>query len=212
MADAALNNAEAQRKQLVERKRLLMAELMSIDDQLGQIDRFVKAWHLFAEGSGNTESGVAPANLGFIGNETPQTRTRRNSTKEEVATGARDIIREFGAPVSRSTLFAELRKRGFIINGKNPEMVLSTMLWRMRDRVVRLKDGGYWLADEENPEIGYRPIPPEVQAEAERLAGAIKVADHSYHSEDSPTISDQEYDDLRRRLNEIRSMYPLLPL
>jgi hypothetical protein len=47
---------------------------------------------------------------------------------------------------------------GIVISSEtDPEMVLSTMLWRMRDRIARLKTGGYWLAEKAYPEAAYDP-------------------------------------------------------
>jgi hypothetical protein len=89
-------------------------------------------------------------------------KPQRNSKKEEVADAAYEIIRERGEPVSRSDLYKELIARGLRIEGSDPEMVLSTMLWRMKDRVVRLKSGGYWLADEKNEAAGYDPAVPDI--------------------------------------------------
>lgn len=47
--------------------------------------------------------------------------------------------------------------RGLVINGKDPQMVLSTMLWRKRDQVARVNGGGYWLAEVPNEAAGYDP-------------------------------------------------------
>ena len=56
----------------------------------------------------------------------------------------------------REELFPALIEKGFVIEGNDPHMVLSTMLWRMKDKakIVRLRGGGYWLADRPLPEPG----------------------------------------------------------
>ncbi|MER9063943.1 hypothetical protein [Mesorhizobium sp. M0698] len=76
---------------------------------------------------------------------------------DELAERGRAIIRERNEPVSRTDLFKALTERGLTIAGTDPEMVLSTMLWRTRDRVARVKGGGYWLADVPNEAAGYFP-------------------------------------------------------
>lgn len=47
----------------------------------------------------------------------------------------------------RKELFNALAKEGLVIHGKDPEMVLSTMLWRASDTIVRLPPHGYWPKD-----------------------------------------------------------------
>lgn len=163
MSDRAISNAESLKKQLLERKKALQAELLGIDDQLGRIDRFLKDWRLFSDAN---QLGLdhIPVNTEFDrenkegSTHTGVRRSRpKNSPKEEVAEAAREFIRERGVPIMRDDLFDLLTAHGFNIQGKDPRMVLSTMLWRMKDKVVRLKSGGYWLAEVPNEAAGYDP-------------------------------------------------------
>ncbi len=50
----------------------------------------------------------------------------------------------------------------------------------------------------------------EAQRELARLADLILRANTQYHAEDSPEISDAEYDELKRRNTEIESLFPHL--
>jgi DNA ligase (NAD+) len=52
--------------------------------------------------------------------------------------------------------------------------------------------------------------PLEAQAEHAALASAIAGHDRRYHQEDAPTISDAEYDALRRRLEALEAAFPHL--
>ncbi len=57
------------------------------------------------------------------------------------------------------------------------------------------------------------PLPPTLRgarAEHARLAAAIAAHDVAYHRNDAPTVSDAEYDALRRRLTAIEAAFPVL--
>lgn len=159
MPDRAVENAKAMKDQLLARKRRLLAELQDIDDQIGRIDAFVKDWHLFAES--DPESAVdklADVNANKAATSQPVKRKATgNSRKEDVAAAARYVILERGVPIMRDELYDLLTAQGMVIQGKDPQMVLSTMLWRMRDQIARVKGGGYWPADIPNQEAGYDP-------------------------------------------------------
>lgn len=161
MSDSALENAEAQKNQLLERKRRLQSDLAVVDAQLNRIERFIVDWHEFA-GTNPPAADQPNDSLPAIRKRTrvqlgPSERTAGNSKKEEVADAARAVIADRGEPVSRSDLLTAIRERGLTIEGTDPEMVLSTMLWRMKDRVIRLKQGGYWLKEQSYEPAGYFP-------------------------------------------------------
>ena len=173
MSDKALENAMAKRDELAVRINQAQQQIDEWRREIARVDAFIWAWHDFAGVSGATElvsEAVRPAfvqpsmlplghaDAGVVEVERPK-RTRNNSRKEDVAEGAREIIAERGQPVPRSELFKALLEKGYIIEGTDPGMVLSTMLWRMRHRVARLKTGGYWLAEVPCPEAGYEPDP-----------------------------------------------------
>jgi len=52
--------------------------------------------------------------------------------------------------------------------------------------------------------------PPRARRELKRLAKEIAAHDIAYHQNDAPTISDAEYDALRRKLVELEAAYPEL--
>ena len=133
MSDRAYENAVARRESVQTELSDVEKRLYVLRGELRDIDNFLELWRRYAG-----EEAVSPV---------PAMQSRRNSKKEEVAEAAYDIIRERGEPMARSELFKRLIERGMVLNGSDPEMVLSTMLWRMRNRIQRLKKGGYWLAD-----------------------------------------------------------------
>lgn len=142
MPDSALDNAMRQRDAaLAKVKALEDSNLAEARDELERVDAFIQQWHEFA--------GTPIMDRDPVVVHHPKTismRGVRNSKKEEVAAAARRIIEAEGRPMSRTELYERLIGGGLTINGADPEMVLSTMLWRMRDQVVRLAKGGYWLA------------------------------------------------------------------
>jgi HB1, ASXL, restriction endonuclease HTH domain len=84
----------------------------------------------------------------------------RNSKKEEVARMAREILAEEDKPLPRKDLLKAISERGIIVSGKDPEMVLSTMMWRMQNEFVRLPSWGYWFRSRPYGPAGYDPLVP----------------------------------------------------
>ena len=158
MTDTALENANMQKKQIHSEIEITQDRLSVLQDRLRSVERFIEQWHNFATGgeitfnekSSHEENKEGPA-------VAVRRRTVGNSRKEIVAETAIQIIAQRNEPVGRSDLFRELTSRGIVLNGKDPEMVLSTMLWRMKDSIVRLANGGYWLADKSSPDGDYQP-------------------------------------------------------
>ena len=72
--------------------------------------------------------------------------------------------------MSRDDLFAALTEKGVIIHGKEPPVVLQTMLWRMSDRIIHLKGFGYWSKDQAYEPAAYDPVAFDAHAkDIERL-------------------------------------------
>ncbi|PDS75448.1 hypothetical protein [Rhizobium sp. L43] len=57
-------------------------------------------------------------------------KVRINPSKEKVAKIVRQMLEDSDKPLSRSEIYKSLDRQGIKIWGKDPEMVLSTMLWR----------------------------------------------------------------------------------
>ncbi|WLD97114.1 hypothetical protein PX860_01060 [Agrobacterium leguminum] len=159
MSDIALKNAETKKKQLVTRRIALHQEIAQLDEQIGKIDSFIQDWHLFAESLPELSTGQFTDSqaLSTESPSPPARRTTGNSRKEDVADVAYEIIFEREHPVSRDELLNEVTQRGMVIEGKDRPGVFTTMMWRMRDRIVKLESGGYWLADVEYPPENYFP-------------------------------------------------------
>lgn len=92
----------------------------------------------------------------------------RNPDRREVSEKALEIIRALRRPLSRRDLYKRLTDAGVIITGKDPEMVLGTMLYR-DDRIVRLRGFGYWPKNEVYDPAFYIP-------EHEQVIGATDTS------------------------------------
>jgi hypothetical protein len=163
VTDTVLANAHKIRESLAAELHSLAQRTEDLGRELAKIDAWIAQWHDFA---GVRQIAMppkaAPLKEGFQStNGAALSKARRatgNPKKEEVAEATRQIILERGEPISRGDLFKALANRGVAISSEtDPEMVLSTMLWRMRDKVVRLKTGGYWLPEKPHPEAAHGP-------------------------------------------------------
>lgn len=182
MTDRVLWNATAKRDRLQFKVQKLESVLAARRDALQKMTDWINLYHEFA-GSGSSASTRTESEPSSNASE-PDTRdpggserkrASGNPRKEVVAAAAYNIIAEVGQPVSRTDLYYALANRGIHINGAEPEQVLSTMLWRTQQRhgpIVRLKGGGYWLADKQHPESGYVPgiSPPDTTEDSTREA------------------------------------------
>jgi hypothetical protein len=161
VTDKALKNAERKRDSLAAEINSLAQRMEELKRDLAKIDAWIAQWHELAGPLAATKEAAYASMFGSDSGGDSEPKRRRstgNPKKEDVAEAARKIIKERGEPVSRSDLFKALADVGIVISSEtDPEMVLSTMLWRMRDRIARLKTGGYWLAEKAYPEAGYDP-------------------------------------------------------
>lgn len=157
MSDKALENALAARDALAVKINNAQAEIDDWRRELSKIEEFVALWHGFAgmEAPLGRRDQPQPA----LGGASPLTDTQeprpKNPRKEDVAEAALKIIAERGRPILRDELFELLAAQGVNIHGKDPHMVLSTMLWRMRGKVARIEGCGYWPADRDYRPAGY---------------------------------------------------------
>ena len=176
MSDKALQNAMAERDRLAVEINQYIQHAENLKREISIIDRFITDWHKFA----GTDEPVNNSSDAVVQTYTTRKRTFNNPTKEEVGEWVRKILLETGAPMTRKQLFEALNGRGVVINGSDPQMVLSTMLWRMGDKFIRLPKNGYWPADQPYRPLGYDPSVPrpfksreEFTAEAEEAMAHI---------------------------------------
>jgi hypothetical protein len=181
VTDNALENAEHKRDSLAAEINSLAQKADDLKRELAKVEAWIAQWHQFADvrQAGLAPNQGAPQNERFPilkGVELPKIRRATgNPKKEEVAEATRQIILERGEPISRGDLFKALADRGLeIISESDPEMVLSTMLWRMQDQIVRLKSGGYWLAERPYAPAAYDPA--DAPANTKELLSAVLSA------------------------------------
>ena len=94
-----------------------------------------------------------------------------NPKKDEVAQAVAEILLANKTPMTRDELLTMLARRGMGTRGKNPAVVLQTMLWRMQSVIVHLKGYGYWPTNEPYESAGYEPEGRSDDAPTEADAG-----------------------------------------
>jgi hypothetical protein len=157
MEDTAIKNARERFNEISSTIASLEGKIAELREEREHIEKFIEMWHAFAAVPIRMPPAKDEDGDHRESRKEPVKRATGNPKKEVVAEAAREIIAERREPVPRSDLFKALTDRGIILQGADPEMVLSTMLWRMRDRVVRVRGGGYWLAEVPYPDAGYEP-------------------------------------------------------
>jgi hypothetical protein len=149
MSDSALENAMARRDILASEISSREAEIKEKRSEIERLNKWIKTWHDL--------SGIpAPDPVANVP-DTAFAPWQRNPKKEQVARMAVRILKETGKPMPRHELYEALKARGVTLLGSDPEMVLSTMLWRMRKVITRLPKLGYWPIEEPYPEGSYHP-------------------------------------------------------
>ena len=209
MSDAAIMNARAHQDALASRINTLQQELDGLRSELRDVKVFIAQWYRFAGEEDETANVKTEhtQNANFtqpVDNEDKAKRAKRtNPKKEVVAEVARRIIAEHGEPMMRAALFLALKEHGIELAGAEPEMVLSTMLWRTQKQggpIVRLKGGGYWMADEPNVESGYHPVGSRTIAGERQDPLPDETADFADDDDEDEDDSKPDADDMRDTL------------
>jgi hypothetical protein len=139
MTDRALANAEKRRDEIAAEINKLNQSLDELRKSLASVENFISDWHRFADVALDSGADAGPHSREDTGRQRIIPRilaqddatgpAHKNPDKAIVGQHAKAIIHELGRPVSRSELFTLLGLRGINLEGKEPEMVLSTMLW-----------------------------------------------------------------------------------
>jgi hypothetical protein len=174
MDDKALKSAEAKRAELAQaiaRQRNdindAMSKLNSLQQDAAELDAWIDMWHHLA-GTKRATTTLERNEIGMPLVKAEKPKRPKNPDRELVVDEALAAIRVKGEPMNRKELFDALAGNGIIIHGKDPEMVLSTMLWRSQDRIERLVPFGYWPVGVEYPPATELKL--KLEAAAESLA------------------------------------------
>lgn len=163
MADAALENAMNRRGSLAAQINAQEQRLEELRRELFLVDEFIARWHTFARLA--DDEPLIHANSSVDKSEKAKRVRPANPPRGVVGDAVEQLLRDWNRPASRADLFAALTEQGIEIHGTNPEMVFSTMLWRMGDRFERLPRLGYWLKGE--------PVPGSPRAMSTDLADLL---------------------------------------
>ncbi len=156
MGESAFKNAENRRDGIAAEINALQAKIEQKRKELERVKAFIRDYEMFASGEPELEleknAATTPA---------PAPKKHVNPDKEAVGDVVEKTLRVNMSPMSRDALFREVMASGLDIQGKDPLMVFSTMLWRMPKRFVRLGGKiGYWLTQEPWPAVNYTPPKP----------------------------------------------------
>ncbi|MBR1362077.1 hypothetical protein [Bradyrhizobium ottawaense] len=191
MTDRALKNAQKRRDDLAADINKTNQHLEGLRKSLSEVEKFISEWHAYA---GAEQDSVAGPELNsgvdttypqatrvsetVLGTDSPPSPLPppppKNPDKAQVGAMAKILMIEKGRPLARSELFKQLQRAGVHIYGKDPEMVLSTMMWRMKEDFVRLPGHGYWIKELPWLPANYRPG-DSVQPELEDLEAAASA-------------------------------------
>ena len=153
MSDKARANAELAKERLVLRLEAVEAEAADLREQLARVNEVLATFLRY-----ETLDPAKP--IPAVGPGTGQSANgRKNSKRQAVVDAAIAAIEKAGRPLKRRELFEEVKRAGLVVNGKDPLVVFSTMLWREQDRIVRLDGYGYWPIDKPFAPSGYSPSP-----------------------------------------------------
>jgi HB1, ASXL, restriction endonuclease HTH domain len=148
MPDRVYDYAVALRDDWARKINEAQQHIEAMRKELRAVEAFLEQYAQFAANSqGQTvdasdhSSTPKPRLVGIPTFDSAPTRLR-NSKKEEVARVAREILAEEDKPIARKELLKAVTERGIIVSGKDPEMVLSTMMWRMQNEFIRLPRWG----------------------------------------------------------------------
>lgn len=154
MANQAKVNAEEARDRIQKRLQEIEAEARGLREQLINVNAFLETFSAFESLQPNDP---IPSTVMAAKGSTPSHARPSNPPREKVADAALKAITEAGRPMQRAELFEAVTKQGLVIEGKDPQVVFSTMLWREQGRIAKLPKLGYWDAHKPYEPAGYDP-------------------------------------------------------
>lgn len=169
MTDVALKNALTRKDELALKVSALKQELDAAVRALSDTEGFINAWYEFANVSAPESNRIVenvPDTSRLLSQRKRHTKTTGNPSKEQVVEAVLSIIHNVRSPVPRAMLLEELELRGIKLAGVDPDKVLSTMLWRMPQKIVRLPRFGYWDVALPYAQAGYMPQERDPDEEA----------------------------------------------
>jgi hypothetical protein len=159
LTDRALENAKRHRDGLVKQRDDLLKQIEKVKANITATDQFISDWYAFAGGvdsAGDTNENKTDTKP-IESPSAQQTARAKNPNRTDVGRVSWELISKAGQPIPRQELFEKLASAGLQIFGKDAEMVLSTMMWRMQEHFVRLPKYGYWIRSRPYPPAGYVP-------------------------------------------------------
>ena len=164
MTDIAYENAKARLATADSERAAMRARLAELDQEVARATRFISEWEEWA--------GINPG-MAVEPFPTPKSLRVKNPPKEIVGDAIEKFLKDVGHPAARKRLMAVLTENALTLHGTDPDMVLSTMLWRMKDRFIRLPGVGYWIKALPYAPAGYSPGDAEKMEAANRSSALL---------------------------------------
>jgi uncharacterized coiled-coil DUF342 family protein len=148
VTDIAIKNAVERHDSLAKQINELNQQLEDARRELAKVAQFISLWKEFS-GEAVEAPSIAPIRnrIRIIRKVGEAVEKPVNPSKERIGEVLEAFLKKLQRPASRRELQAHLREVGIHLQGTDPDMVLSTMLWRMQGKFKRHPPHGYWLTD-----------------------------------------------------------------
>jgi hypothetical protein len=125
-----------------------LREKEELRKRLAEIDEFLRLYERFSDAAGGPMEGKSNGVYDQAAHSEPISGHFIQHGPDAVVRVCTAILQDFGVPLTRGELAAELEARRVRLPGKDKEnraRYVGTILWRNQDRFENIEGKGYWL-------------------------------------------------------------------